>query len=226
MTKKVVIIYGPPGSGKGTQANLLASRKNLIHFDTGKFVEALTHDPATWNDKIIARERKLFDTGMLMTPSFVLGAVKKRTKEIAKSGMSVVYSASPRTLYEAFGEGKVAGLISVLEKLYGKKNISVVRLKTKPETSIKRNSARFVCTVCENPVIAGLGLKSCPICLGKLRTRTLDKPGVIKVRLKEYDSRTAPILIKLKNKGYRLIEVNGDAPPYRVYLNIFPQLKI
>ncbi|KKU85302.1 MAG: hypothetical protein UY12_C0004G0001, partial [Parcubacteria group bacterium GW2011_GWA2_47_8b] len=45
MAKKVVVIYGPPGSGKGTQANLLAWTKNFIHFDTGKFLEQVVNDP-------------------------------------------------------------------------------------------------------------------------------------------------------------------------------------
>src|SRR3989344_4890108 len=46
MKKPAIILYGPPGSGKGTQANLLASKLNLIHFDTGKFLEAVVYDPA------------------------------------------------------------------------------------------------------------------------------------------------------------------------------------
>ena len=43
---KAIIIYGLPGSGKGTQANLLADKLGLIHFDTGKYLERIVHDPA------------------------------------------------------------------------------------------------------------------------------------------------------------------------------------
>ena len=52
MAKKVVVIYGPPGSGKGTQANLLAWTKNFIHFDTGKFLVQVVNDPDNKNDSV------------------------------------------------------------------------------------------------------------------------------------------------------------------------------
>ena len=58
---KAIIIYGLPGSGKGTQANLLADKLGLIHFDTGKYLERIVHDPANKKNKIIRRERKNFD---------------------------------------------------------------------------------------------------------------------------------------------------------------------
>src|SRR3990172_6787858 len=120
---KAIAIYGPPGSGKGTQANLLAWNKNYIHFDTGKLVEVITHDPDLQGDPDVRREKENFDTGKLLTPSWTLKIVAKKTKEIRGSGFNIVFSGSPRTMFEAFGDDKNEGLVAVLEKLYGKENV-------------------------------------------------------------------------------------------------------
>lgn len=223
--KKVFIIYGPPGSGKGTQANLLAGKFGLIHFDTGKYIEQVVHDPANKNNRTIQRERKNFDSGKLCTPSWVLKITRDKTKDLAKAGFGLVFSGSPRTLFEAFGDGKNEGLIGVLEKNYGKKNVMPFLLKVASKTSVKRNSSRLVCSVCGTPVLANNCLgSSCPLCAASLRRRTLDVPEVIKVRLKEYRERTAPIVSGLKTRGYKITEINGEPPPYKVFAEILKKL--
>ena len=121
MKKIVLILYGPPGSGKGTQANLLANKLGIIHFDTGRFAESLVHDPARQREKVIRRERKLFDTGKLMTPSFILREVVKKVKQLNAAGWGIIFSGSQRTMYEA------EGLLPILNKLYGKKNIYIFK---------------------------------------------------------------------------------------------------
>src|SRR3989338_2428936 len=100
--KKVIIVYGTPGAGKGTQANLLAAKLGLIHFDTGKYLEQLVHDRSKQSDPLIRAARKQFDAGILLNPEFVLRMTAQKTKEIAKSGFGIVFSCSPRTLFEAF----------------------------------------------------------------------------------------------------------------------------
>src|SRR3989344_6135817 len=122
MRKIAVIIYGPPGSGKGTQANMVADAVDAVHLDTGKVCEAFVHDPKRQANKVVKRERKLFDTGILMSPRFVFSIISSEVKRIAKAGVGVVFSGSPRTMYEA------ERLIPVLEKLYGRKNIFVFAL--------------------------------------------------------------------------------------------------
>ncbi|MEK7193731.1 MAG: nucleoside monophosphate kinase [Patescibacteria group bacterium] len=223
MKKIAVILYGPPGGGKGTQANLLATQLQLIHFETGKFCEQVVHDPKRQKEKIIRRERKLFDAGILMTPSFVLREVARRTKEIAKVGWGVVYSGSPRTIYEA------EGLVPILEKLYGKKNIFVFGLKVKAADSMKRNSNRMLCSICRAPLLTAYypskNPKHCPVCAGPLYKRTLDKPEVIKVRLKEYEERTFPIFAFMRKRGYRIVSFEGNLPPYRIFQKIHGHIK-
>jgi len=137
MHKQAVIIYGPPGSGKGTQAELLAKKYNFVHFDTGKYIEATVHDPKLQKNAVIRRERKLFDAGKLNSPPWVLGLVKKAATRIARAGSSIVFSGSPRTLYEALGDKSRTGLFTILDKLYGKKNITILKLTVRPQSAAK-----------------------------------------------------------------------------------------
>ncbi len=256
MAKRAVIIYGAPGAGKGTQANLLSAAKGLIHFDTGKFLEQIVHDSDEQKDPRpegtrlaqlnwaaeIKKEAKLFDTGKLLSPTWVLKIVKEKTGEIAKAGFSVVYSGSPRTLYEAFGSmydpdsgektsptSSTGGLIAFLEDVYGKKNISVVLLKVKSASSIQRNSNRKICSACGTVIMYNDTTHhhtTCPVCGGHLRKRTLDDPEVIKARLIEYEKRTAPIISEIKKRGYKVNEIDGEPAPYKVHEVIRKKLKI
>lgn len=223
MKKVAIILYGPPGSGKGTQANLLAAKLSLIHFDTGRFCETLVHDPDLKNNKIVARERKLFDSGILMTPSFVLKEVSKQTQKISKAGWGIVYSGSPRTLYEA------EGLLPVLEKLFSKKGIYVFVLNTPESVSLKRNGDRILCAVCKAPLLTAFypskNPKHCPICAGPFYRRTLDDKSIIRVRLKEYKDRTEPIFKLMKKKGYSINRINGTLPPFKVFNQILNKIK-
>lgn len=218
MKKPVIILYGPPGSGKGTQANLLASKLNLIHFDTGKFLEAMVYDPARQRDPRVKTARKQFETGILVTPSFVLGEVRGAVTKIANAGFGVVFSGSPRTVYE------VEGLVPVLARLYGRENIFPFELKLPPQHSIKRNSARVVCKECGYMLLTAyypkVRPKTCPVCGGGFYKRSLDKPETIKVRLNEYKNRTEPIFDILRKLGYELPAIDAKAPPYKVLQKI------
>ncbi|MFH1246187.1 MAG: nucleoside monophosphate kinase, partial [Candidatus Liptonbacteria bacterium] len=147
MRKIAIVLYAPPGGGKGTQAELLAKEFGLIHFDTGKYLESVVHHLERQGDSVIKRELKNFDTGMLMTPTFVYREVERAVKRIAQSGLGVVFSGSPRTIYEA------ERLIPLLEKLYGKTNIRVVELKVSPKDAVSRNSNRVLCSICHAPLL-------------------------------------------------------------------------
>lgn len=219
MGKSAVIIYGPPGSGKSTQARLVADAFGLIFFDTGKYIEAALYDPKNARNPIFTRERKNFEAGLLCTPSWVLKIVTAQMQRIVSAGYGVVLSASPRTIYEAFGDKNSHGLFALFERGYGKKGIFIFELRIVPSSSLKRNSLRKICSVCGTPLLGepSKKLKQCPFCGGKLYTRTLDRPKVIKARLLEFKKRTMPIFKRLKAQGFKIHKIDGEAPPHKVF---------
>ena len=219
---RVFIIYGPPGSGKGTQAKKLAQKFNLEHFDTGRVIEKIVHDPQKQDDSIIQRERKNFETGILCTPEWVAEIILEVIKDLHKQNKGIIFSGSPRTLPEA------KEIISLIEELYGKENIYVIEINVKPETSIFRNSHRRVCKKCGFPLIytpKNEKLKECPKCGGDIVTRILDKPEVIKIRINQYKTRTEPINNFLEKRGIKVREVDGEPLPEDVFKDILRVIK-
>lgn len=218
--KKAVLLFGPPGSGKGTQANLLAEKLGFFHFDTGRYLENNIYH-AKKETKEILEARKAFETGQLVSPQLVKKLLTRKIEELHKYGASIVLSGSPRTMFEA------ENILPLLYKLYGRKNVTAFVIKVPPEESIKRNSNRLVCKACGSSLLIeyynGTPL-NCPLCGGKLYKRTLDKPEVIKDRIATYHQRTEPIFDFMKKKNYVLIEVDGTPAPYKVFEKIIKEL--
>src|SRR3989344_2574441 len=233
MSKRAIIMYGPPGAGKGTQAELLSRKMNVTHFDTGRYIESLVHSKEAGTDPVLKQEQINFDEGKLCTPSWVLNIIEEATRKIALTGQGVVFSGSPRTMYEAFGEPEEGsdaekrpegGLIKVLEEIYGKDNIIVFTISIDEASSIKRNSTRMICSVCGLPIMSISDANICGFCGGPAKKRTLDNPEVIKVRLEEYKKRTYPIIKQLKQEKYRIEEIDGTPAPYKVFEQILSSL--
>lgn len=225
--KKAIVIYGPPGSGKGTQASLLANKLNLIHFDTGKHLESILYDPANRLDPLIDKFRHDFEKGLLLDPEWVYKIIKERGSQIIASGFGLIFSGSPRTVYEAFeAEGHDRGYVAFLEENFGRDNLHFILLKIRPETSIQRNSQRLICSVCKTAVIFHEHWRPefCPVCGGLFRRRTDDVPDVIRVRLQEYAERTLPIIDGLKQRGFAVNEIDGEPLPYQVFGEILKKL--
>ncbi|MDE2001154.1 MAG: nucleoside monophosphate kinase [Patescibacteria group bacterium] len=226
--KKAIMLFGPPGAGKGTQANLLAAKFGMIHFDTGRYLEQLVHDPTLQSDPEIGKARKIFDDGILFDPAFVLKIITRKAREISGSGFGIVFSGSPRTVYEAFGDADHQGLIALLESEYGRENVLPVFLDIDPKESIARNRNRKICSVCGTALLYDdvTTHKTCPLCGGELRTRTLDNPAVGETRIKEYRERTEPIFALLEKQGYALTRINGHPLPYQVFAEIKEKLHL
>lgn len=217
---KAVIVLGPPGSGKGTQAKLLAEKFGMFHFDTGDYLRHVFYDPKNGKNKEIQRQRRLNEAGELNSPAFVLKILTQQIKKLAKLSQSVILSGSPRTLFEAFGDEEHKGSMNVLKERYGKNNVFVFVLNISEEESIRRGVNRSLCSVCKSPFLEVKNFKRCPFCAGKIIRRKDDKKDVILERLKEYRERTEPIFKELKKQNYRLIEVNGAPPPYAIHRKI------
>ena len=117
----------------------------------------------------------------------------------------------------------------IFEKLYGKKNIYVFVLEVPAGHSMKRNSARLVCSSCGYLLLTAFypskKPKYCPVCGGTFYKRSLDNPKVIKIRLKEYEDRTLPILKFIKKKGYHVYHADGRPAPHKVMEHLYAHIK-
>jgi adenylate kinase len=234
--KQVLILFGSPGAGKGTQASLLAEKLSLYYFETSRILEKefkkaenLSEDSKERFFDIegekydILNEKKLWTEGILCSPPFVTYLVKKNIEDLHSHGESLILAGSPRTVYEA---DKLTPLIL---KLYGRENIKVILIEIGPEEAIFRNSHRKICELMRHGILYSKEteeLKNCPIDGSKLMRREgLDDPETIKIRLKEYKERTFPVLEILEKNGIRVQKINGEQPPAGVFQDILEAIK-
>lgn len=226
---KVIILLGPPGSGKGTQAELLAERFNLYYLETSEIIEnnfkkAKKGDFVSIEGKkyFLLEEKKIRKEGKLMSPPLITFWVNNKVKEVAKENKGIVTAGSPRTLYE----GKE--VIPLLKRLYGPQNIKTILIKLTPEQSIWRNIRRRTCELMRHPILYTRGnskLKKCPLDGSRLLIRKDDNPETIKIRLREYKERTLPLVDCFKNQGLKVKQVNGEQSVERVFKDILKAIK-
>lgn len=227
----VIIILGQPGSGKGTQAELIAGKFNLYSLETSKLIEtkvmnAKEGEYAEVNGQkyYFSHEKELWTQGILCSPPFVSWLVKTKLEELSKEGKGVVMSGSPRTLLEG------QEIIPLLKKLYGEENIKIVLLELTPEQTIWRNSNRRICELMRHPILSTqkefLSLTHCPLDGSKLLKREgLDDPETIKVRLKEYRERTYPLVDYFEKQGLKVNKINGEQSVEDVHKNVLIAIK-
>jgi len=234
--KQVIIIFGPPGAGKGTQAELLADKLNLYYLETSKILEQnfkaaenLAEGSAerfieTGEEKYdILKEKDLWEKGILCSPPLVSYLIKKKIRECHDQGKNLVMAGSPRTLFEA------QDLIPFLEDIYAREKIKMLLLDISPEQTLFRNSRRRICELMRHPILYNKeteNLTICPIDGSKLVTRKkLDDPETIKVRIKEYQERTLPIFEYLEKNGFEIKKINGEQPVADVFGDIIKAIK-
>jgi len=229
--KPIVIIMGPPGSGKGTQALLLVDKLGLYYYEPSKIIEAKVMNAKKGDYEVINRkkfslldEKNKWMTGILNSPELISFWGKKIFENVAASNQGIVLAGTPRTVYEA---GKVMPLLS---KLYQKKNIKTILLTLKPEDTMYRNSHRKICSLMRHPILYNNDtkhLKTCPLDGSKLVERKgLDDPESIKVRLKEYKNRTMPVIDYLKKHKYFVKTVSAAPAPSVIFNNILKALDL
>lgn len=220
--KWAVFLIGPPGSGKGTQADLLAERFGLIHIQTSKLGEAkINNKELVASDPEIAEVKKLYDKGELFPPPWTVKIVLEKAQELADQGRGIIFSGSPRTIYEAENE------FPYFENLYGQDNIRIINLKINEGESLNRNINRRICKASGHPIPnfeQFKDLKLCPHDGSEIITRILDTPETIKTRNEVYHRRTEPILDFLKKSGYEIIEINGFNSIQKVFEEILSKI--
>ncbi len=228
--KLVIIVLGPPGSGKATQAELLSETLNLYHLETSEIIEknfAIAEKGSFvkigGKKYFISEEKKLRESGKWMSPPLIAFWVKNEVKELAKKERKgIIFSGSPKTLYEA------KAITPLLKKLYGISNIILILIRQSPEVSIWRNAHRKICELMRHSILytkETAKLKFCPLDGSKLIRREDTKPEVIKSKLNEYKERTLPVVDYLREQGIKIKEINGEQSVADVFRDILKALK-
>jgi len=230
MQKQVIILFGQPGAGKGTQADLLSDKTGYYHFESSKILEACFKnekpekvfeiDGQTYK---VGDEIKRWETGLLNSPPFVVSLFIEKIKDLAKEDESIIFSGSPRTIYEAQKE------IPLLKDLYGVENIRFILLEVSPETTIFRNSHRKICELMRHSILFSPeteNLTKCPLDGSNLvKRKGLDDVETIKKRLEVFKEQTFPVIEVIKEQGLNLNKVNGEQTIADVHKNIVEVIK-
>lgn len=212
--KIAVILLGPPGSGKTTQAQKVADEFGLVHFNTGEVIKDTISDPNNQNDPVILKEKQLYESGALNTDTWVTEIVLKEIKKISNSGKGIVFSGSPRRLLEA------EGMLKTLDVLYGRNKIFAFSIPISFETALKRIKSRRICSVCGYPLMPDDTSENCPKCGGKIEVRLLDDPEKLKIRFNEYHKKTEPIFDYFRSVNLKINSVDGEKTPEEIHKDI------
>lgn len=211
----VIILMGPPGSGKGTQARSLRERYGFETIETGAIFRRLSAEASPAGRQLKA----LLDAGRLASPPFAARLVIGEAQRMLKRGKGIVFDGSPRTLREAE---------LLLEALVRKRKprrfvggtrvprLLVIALDVSEQETVKRIVNRWVCEGCERPSPdSGASLNACAACGGKIVRRADDTALVAKRRWEEYAFRTLPVIRYFERLGC-VVRVDGNRPPSSV----------
>lgn len=200
--RKVIILLGPPGSGKGTQAVRLAKQLNIPHISTGDLFRENLSKQTDLGKKV----KSFMDSGHLVPDELVLDMLFDR---VSKQDCTAGYllDGFPRTIPQAQ---------SFDGHLNPKDDLIVLNLDVADDVIVKRIAGRLSCKGCGSiqhkdfspPKVEG----KCDKCGGELFQRPDDKPEVVKERLRVYHTQTKP-LIEYYAKKNVLHTVNGEQTP-------------
>jgi adenylate kinase len=196
-----VIMMGPPGAGKGTQAGRFARDRGLIKISTGDILREAIKEK---NPTALAAKARM-DRGELVDDAMIIDIVADRLgRPDAEPG--VVLDGFPRTVAQAEAlDGIMQGL--------NNGPLIIVDVMVPEQELVRRLGSRRICRVCG--MNADALASACTKCGGELIQRTDDDQGVVRERLKVYQHATKPVLEFYRERPTFRV-VNGAQPPERV----------
>ena len=196
-----IILLGPPGAGKGTQARRLIEERGLVQLSTGDMLR----EAKSSGTEMGRRVAEVMDRGELVTDEIVIGLIREK---LAQGGKGFIFDGFPRTLAQA-------DALEALMAEMGQHVDAVVEMRVDDEALVSRISGRFTCGNCgevyhdvtKPTKVAGV----CDVCGSTdLRRRADDNAESLKTRLMEYYKKTSPLIGYYYAKG-NLSPVDGLA---------------
>lgn len=209
----ILILLGPPGSGKGTQAKRLVEQLGLVHLSTGDMLRE-----AVKNETELGQKAKGFmDSGELVPDDLIIGLITEKMQGAQGSETGgFMLDGFPRNLTQA----------EKLDEIFSVEDLSVDRvifLNVGEEELVKRLSGRFYCPKCNTGYNYPMHLpKSEGVCDHdgeKILRRPDDEEAVVRNRLKVYGELTSPLEDYYRRKG-QLVEIAAAEHPDQVTQSI------
>ncbi len=209
MSRRVLILLGPPGAGKGTQASRLCAELGLPHVSTGD----LFREHRAKGSELGRRAQEYMDSGRLVPDDLVLDMLFDRVAK-PDCARGFLLDGFPRTLPQAEALDK---------RLAAGTSVRVLDLRVADKALVERLTGRRTCRQCGNihhvrsskPKVDG----RCDKCSGELYTRTDDEAVTVEKRLAVYRDQTQPLQGYYQKKGL-LQEVDGDRSPDEVFRSL------
>ncbi len=213
---KKLLIMGPPGAGKGTQASSIVEKYNVPHISTGDMFRAAIKN----GTKMGVLAKSYMDKGELVPDDVTIGIVRDRLAENDCKSNGFLLDGFPRNLEQA------KSLDKILNELNYKLD-SVIDVSVDSQILIDRIVGRRVCTKCgatfhvqfQKPKQDG----KCDVCGSDLITRKDDTIETAGNRLDIYTKQTQPLLDYYEQQNL-LLKVNGDQPVEKVFADLVSKL--
>ncbi len=202
-----VVLMGPPGGGKGTQAEKLVETHGLVHLSTGEILRAAVRS----FDELGSKVEAILAAGELVPDELMMDVLRDALAAVPADSAGWLLDGFPRTAPQA------EGLIGVLESA-GLEAPLVIEITVPDEEIVSRLSGRLTCNSCSH--VTGRGETTegddCNRCSdGKLYMRTDDKPETVRNRLAVFREKTEPAKAVLA-ASWNLVGVDGLGSPDEV----------